>query len=316
MIRGRADIRCPLCLTCTDIWNSTSGPTSQPTNQPQIAIQKASRKFILRISGTKWHKFFFLDKRNRLVLHFVKSKSTWNFETRVNQDHLHSVIQFALERTEPGKTFACITRKEKKVREKLKTTSDLWGRQGCRGQVGAPVDFPLLWIRPTHAQQNIHTQTIFDQLIFLKSDFPQILHLRQGIILKDDIHKRFLWQWKPRVLGTVCVFLETGRNRLLPRVSGGRGGEMSFDQIWQLGLQWSASHNGGIKEGWNMKRSRNVNSDLPGDLEKEFLWSDLLVGARLGTVEEGNEKGREWSTENEDQCDRETSESSSKDTRY
>ena len=237
MIRGRADIRCPLCLTCTDIWNSTSGPTSQPTNQPQIAIQKASRKFILRISGTKWHKFFFLDKRNRLVLHFVKSKSTWNFETRVNQDHLHSVIQFALERTEPGKTSACITTKEKKVREKLKTTSDLWGRQGCRGQVGAPVDFPLLWIRPTHAQQNIHTQTIFDQLIFLKSDFTKILHLRQGIILKDDIHKRFLWQWKPRVLGTVCVFLETGRNRLLPRVSGGRGGEMSFDQIWQLGLQ-------------------------------------------------------------------------------
>ena len=211
----------------------------------------------------------------------AKSKSTWNVETRVNQDHLHSVIQFALERPEPGNTFACITRKEKKVREKLKTTSDLWGRQGCRGQVGAPVDFPLLWIRPTHAQQNIHTQTIFDQLIFLKSDFSKILHLSQGIILKDDIHKRFLWQWKPRVLGTVCVFLETGRNRLLPRVSGGRGSEMSFDQIWQLGFQWSASLNGGIKEGWNMKRSRNVNSDLPGDLEKEFLWSNLLVG--LGT---------------------------------
>ena len=74
MIRGRADIRCPLCLTCTDIWNSTSGPTSQPTNQPQIAIQKASRKFILRISGTKWHKLFFLEKRNRLVLHFCKTK--------------------------------------------------------------------------------------------------------------------------------------------------------------------------------------------------------------------------------------------------
>ena len=45
-----------------------------------------------------------------------------------------------------------------------------------------------------------------------------------------------------------------------------------------------------------MKRSRNVNSDLPGDLEKEFLWSDLLDGAAqcpVGTVEEGNEKGRE-----------------------
>ena len=176
-------------------------------------------------------------------------------------------------------------------------------------------------LNSTHACAAKHTHPNH----FWSTDLPQIWFF-QNIAFepRDNFERRYSQEISvtvkaSRVLGAVRVFWETGRNRLLPRVSGGRGGEMSFDQIWQLGLQWSASHNGGIKEGWNMKRSRNVNSDLPGDLEKEFLWSDLLVGAAqcpVGTVEEGNEKGREWSTENEDQCDCETSESSSKDTRY
>ena len=56
--------------------------------------------------------------------------------------------------------------------------------------------------------------------------------------LKDDIPERFLWQWK---LGVgVSIFWESRKPAFVGREGGGGrvvvgGGELSFDQIWQLG---------------------------------------------------------------------------------